>query len=97
MENLLMRKYQLGCPAHSTSSGSRQIERKLDLFALQFIHDAAVVDAAHRNFAAVFLIEQAFAAFLQLENVDDRDAQIALREQKVAAASSASPDRSPAG
>ncbi len=61
-----------------------QIERKRDPFAFQLIHDAAVVDSAHRNLAAIFFVEQAFAPFLQLENIDDCDPEIALRKQKVA-------------
>ena len=60
-----------------------QIEGQRDALAFQFIDDAAVVDAPHFDLAAVFAIEEPIAALLQRQNVDDRDAKFALRDQEV--------------
>ena len=60
-----------------------QIEGQRDSFALQFVHDAAVVDAPNLDLAPVLRVEELLAALLQRQNVDDRDAQLALRDQEV--------------
>ena len=41
---LLQRKYQLGCPAHETSSGERQVERQPSALRRELVEDQAVVD-----------------------------------------------------
>ena len=60
-----------------------QIEGKRDAFALQFVDDAAIVDAANFDFAAVLEVIELIAALHQRQNVDDRDAELALRDQKI--------------
>src|SRR5208283_5167722 len=60
-----------------------QIERQSHAFALQFVHDAAVVDAAHFDLAPIPRVEELRATFLQRRNVNDSDAKLALRYQKV--------------
>ena len=78
-----MRKYQLGWPAHSTSSSSRRSKGSVTALALQFVDDAAVVDAPHLDLAAVFAVEEPIAALDQRQNVDDGDAEFALRDQEI--------------
>src|SRR6202035_3072161 len=50
----------------------------------QLIHNAAVVNAADWKYAPIFLIEQPVTALLQVEDIDDRNPQVALRGQKIA-------------
>ena len=60
-----------------------QIEGQRDALALQFVDDAAVVDAADFDLAAVLAVEQLLAALLQRQNVDDGDSEPALCDQKI--------------
>ena len=64
--------------------GLRQVERQLDAFTLQLIHNAAVVNAEYRKFTPILLVEQQITALLQAEDIDDRNPQVALRGQKIA-------------
>src|ERR1700733_6627630 len=64
--------------------GRCQVERQLDLFTLQLIHNAAVVNAMHRKLTPILFVEQPLSTLLQVEDIDDRNPQVALRGQKIA-------------
>ena len=78
-----MRKYQLGCPAHSTSRVLANVERQLDALAHQFVDDRTVVDALDLDLAAVFVVVELAAALDQRHDIDDRDSQFLLRDQEI--------------
>src|ERR1700677_2923891 len=64
------------CPLHIERL--RQVEGQLDTFALQLIHNAAVVDAPYWDLTTSLLINETLTACLQIKNIHDRDAKVLL-------------------
>jgi hypothetical protein len=59
------------------------VEGEVDLFALEFVDDGAVVDAVDGDVAAVAMVEEAIAAFDEGGDVDGGDAELVLIDVEV--------------
>ena len=64
------RKYQLGCPAQETSSGSVRSNRKFRPLGLELVEDQPVVDPQDPRRLSIAAIPQLPSALLDLARVD---------------------------
>ena len=59
------------------------VEGQLDVLALEFVDDGAVVDTVDRDVAAIALVEEAVALFAEFGDVDGGDVEFVLVDVEV--------------